>query len=121
MSKISVVVGVSGGNLSRKHVLNVEIDYTGVEQKQILEWATDSRVIALQRALRATDDAHLEKMATNTLRVHATACGGKIETPAEKIAKLVAAGMPEQLAKLSIENPTMFAKLMDSAAGSVKS
>ena len=121
MSIVKIAMSVSGGNLTRKHSLNVEMDFNGVDQKQILEWAADNRVIALQRVLRATDDAHMEKLAAKPLKIHAVACGSKIETPAERINKLVAAGMPEPLARLSVENPTMFAKLMDSAAGSVKS
>lgn len=121
MSKLSIVVGVSGGNLTKKHTLNVEIDFTGIDQKQILEWAADSRVIALQRTLRATNDEHLATLSKSTLKIHAGSCGSKIETPEERIKKLIAAGMPEPLARLSVTNPTMFAKLMDSAASGVKS
>lgn len=111
MSKISVSMSVSGGNLAKKHVISVNLDFSGVDNTQVLQWAADNRVIALQRVLRATDDAYIEKLG-GKLDVHATACGGKIETPAERIAKLVSAGMPPALAKVAVENPTKFAELM---------
>ena len=117
MSKLNLTVGVSGGNLTKKHVLNVVMDFTGVDQAVVLGWAADSRVISLQRVLRATDDAHLEKLSKTPLEIHASACGAKIETPAERIAKLVTAGMPAALAKVAVENPTKFAEMM-SAIGS---
>lgn len=116
MSKISVSMSVSGGNLSKKHVINVNLDFSNIDNAQILQWAADNRIIALQRVLRATDDAYIEKLG-GKLDVHATACGGKIETPAERIAKLVSAGMPPALAKIAVENPTKFAEIM-SAVGS---
>ena len=112
MSKLNLTVGVSGGNLTKKHVLNVVMDFTGIEQSVILGWAADSRVIALQRVLRATDDAHLDKLSKIPLEIHASACGAKIETPAERVAKLVAAGMPAKLAELAVANPTKFAEMM---------
>lgn len=111
MSKIAISMSVSGGNLAKKHVINVNLDFSGVDNTQVLQWAADNRVIALQRVLRATDDAYIEKLG-GKLDVHATACGGKIETPAERIAKLVSAGMPPALAKVAVENPTKFAELM---------
>ena len=111
MSKIAVSMSVSGGNLSKKHVINVNLDFSGVDNTKILEWAADNRVIALQRVLRATNDEYIEKL-RGKLEVHALECGGKIETPAERIAKLVAAGMPPALAKVAVENPTKFAELM---------
>ena len=111
MSKIAVSMSVSGGNLNKKHVVNVNLDFSGVDNTKILEWAADNRVIALQRVLRATNDEYIEKL-KGKLDVHALECGGKIETPAERIAKLVAAGMPPALAKVAVENPTKFAELM---------
>ena len=114
MSIVKLSVGVSGGNLERKHSINVEMDFTGVDPKQLLEWAADNRVIALQRVLRSTSDAYLTTLAKSTLKIHAVSCGSKIETPEERIKQLVAAGMPEKLARMSVENPTKFAELMAS-------
>ena len=114
MSIVKLNMGVSGGNLSKKHNIAVELDFNGVDPKQILEWAADNRTIALQRVLRATSDDYLTKLAKTPLKIHAVACGSRIETPEERIKKLVAAGMPETLARLSVENPTKFAELMAS-------
>ena len=111
MSKIAVSMSVSGGNLSRKHVINVNLDFSNVDNTKVLEWAADNRIIALQRVLRATNDEYIDKL-KGKLEVHALECGGKIETPAERIQKLVAAGMPPALAKVAVENPTKFAELM---------
>ena len=112
MSKLTISLNVSGGNLTRKHALNVELDFSGVDNKTILEWAADNRIIALQRVLRATSDSHIESL-KGKLSIHASACGGKIESNEQRIAKLISAGMPPALAKIAIENPTQFATLMD--------
>ena len=112
-SILSVTVSVSGGNLTRKHVLNVTMDFSNVDQTTVLQWATDNRVIALQRVLRATDDTYLDSL-NGKLAVNASECGGKILTPTERIAKLVAAGMPPALASLAVNDPTKFNELMGS-------
>ena len=114
-SVLSITVSVSGGNLTKKHVLNVSMDFSNIDNNTILQWAADNRVIALQRVLRATDDTYLDSL-NGKLSVNASECGGKILTPTERIAKLVAAGMPPALAKIAVENPTKFAEMM----GSVK-
>ena len=112
-SILSITVSVSAGNLTRKHVLNVQMDFANVDNNTILQWAADNRVIALQRVLRATDDAYLESL-NGKLSINAAECGGKILTPTERIAKLVAAGMPPALAKLAVTDPTKFNELMGS-------
>lgn len=111
MKKVNRALTVSGGNLKLKHNLNVTLDFSGVDDATVLDWATDNRIISLQRVLRAADDDYLHSL-NGKLELHASACGGKIETPAERVAKLVRAGMPEKLAKLAVENPTKFAELI---------
>ena len=112
-SVLSITVSVSGGNLTKKHVLNVSMDFSNIDNNTILQWAADNRVIALQRVLRATDDGYLESLG-GKLAVNAAECGGKILTPTERIAKLVAAGMPPALASLAVTDPTKFNELMGS-------
>lgn len=112
-SILSLSMSVSGGNLTKKHLINIELDFTNIDNSVILQWAADNRVIALQRVLRATDDSYIESL-SGKLSVHATACGSKLETPTERIAKLIAAGMPPAMAKLAVENPTKFEQLMAS-------
>ena len=110
-SILTVSMSVSGGSLARKHNINVQLDFSNIDNNRILQWAADNRIIALQRVLRATSDEYIENL-HGKLSVHADACGGKIETPAERIAKLISAGMPAALAKLAVENPTQFATIM---------
>lgn len=112
----NVAFGVSGGNLSTKHTGNALIDYSGMTVASMLAYADDNRIIALQRPLRTMSDDELRKHLANPLKMHATACGGKIVTDAERIAALVRAGMPEPLARLSVTDPTKFAALMDAAS-----
>ena len=112
----NVAFGVSGGNLSVKHTGNALVDYSGMSIASILAYADDNRIIALQRPLRTMSDDELRKHLANPLKMHATACGGKIVTDAERIAALVRAGMPEPLARLSVTDPTKFAALMDAAS-----
>lgn len=109
---------VSGGNLSIKHSGNVILDYSGHSVAQILNYANDNRIIALQRPLRNMTDAELKKLLSNPMKMHAAACGGKIVTDAERIAALVRVGMPEPLARLAVTDPTRFETVMASAASS---
>ena len=103
---------VSGGNLARKHALNVRLDYSGLTMAEVLGWADDNRVIALQRPLRAMNDDELDAHVAGGLSLHARDCGAKTKTRAERIAEMVRAGMPEQLATLAVDDPNGFAELM---------
>lgn len=108
----SVSCNVSGGNLARKHAVNVRIDYSGLTVADILAWADDNRVIALQRPLRAFTDDELDAHVNGGLAIHARDCGAKTKTRAEKIAEMVRAGMPEVLATMAVDDPNGFAQLM---------
>ena len=103
---------VSGGNLARKHALNVRLDYSGLTMGEVLGWADDNRVIALQRPLRAMNDDELDAHVAGGLSIHARDCGAKTKTRAERIGEMVRAGMPEALATLAVDDPTKFAALM---------
>lgn len=111
MKKVNRMIGISGGTLNGKYQLAVEIDFNGVEDDAILGWAADQRVIALQRVLRAAGDDYVKSL-NGKLNVHATACGGKILTNAERVEQLVRAGLPQAVAELAISDPTKFAKLL---------
>ena len=91
---------------SGEHVqLTITFDFTGVSSDQILEWALSNRVIAFQRQLRKlTKD---EALKLNGQTIHAANAGRKIESPMEKVRQLIAAGIPEQLAKLAIQRPDL--------------
>ena len=116
----NVSFNVSGGSLSVKHGGNALIDYSGMSVGSLMAFADDNRIIALQRPLRLFTDEELKKHLANPIKIHATACGAKLVTDAERIAALVRAGMPEPLARLSITDPTKFAALMDAAVGAKK-
>lgn len=56
--------------------LKAELDFTDISTAQILIWATRSRIIDLQRALRKCDQAYLEDLATRgPIRRKASAAG----------------------------------------------
>lgn len=112
----NVSFNVSGGNLGAKHAGNALIDYSGMTVASMLAYADDNRIIALQRPLRLFSDDELKKHLANPIRIHATACGTKLVTDAERIAALIRSGMPEPLARLAITDPTKFAELMASMA-----
>lgn len=113
-NSLNLAMSVSGGNLSRKHTLNLTLDFTGVEHETLLGWAADSRVIALQRVLRATSDSYLDELG-GKLAIHANACGSKIMTMDDQIEALVKTvpGMTRDMARTLLTNPTM----LDALAG----
>lgn len=113
MSMISRIITVSGGALKTSHKLNAQINFENVDNAQILEWACNDRVIALQRTLRATSDEFITDLGGEIV-VHATECGSKIATPAEKIRQLVSAGIPEKLAMMAVMDPNGFNEMMAS-------
>ena len=84
---------VSGGSLpdGTKITLHLEIDFDGVSPNQERQWAATSRIIALQRNLRTLPLKTLEDMALDTVRVHASQCGMKVESKEETIAKFKSA------------------------------
>lgn len=68
--------------------LNVCIDFTGVDEKLILEWAAQNRVIALQNVLRAAGPGFVESLkAEGTFYRKAVECGSTITSAATEIHK----------------------------------
>lgn len=108
---INRTISVSGGSLSGKFQVNVIVDFSGIDEETVLNWAMDQRMIALQRVLRAAGDDYVKSL-NGKLELHASACGGKILTSAERVNALVRAGMPQTVAELAISDPTKFAKMM---------
>jgi len=83
--------------------LTIHFDFTGVDEDQLMQWALSNRVIAFQRTLRALSKDEALKLNNSTIR--ALDCGKKIESKGEKIRKLVAAGIPEKIAIMAVEDP----------------
>ena len=88
----------------RKVSLRVAIDFTGVDMKQLLEWASRTKAIDLQRALRACDINYVARLAQNgVFKRRASECGIGFTDPAKTAAAVkaaVGAMTPEQRAEL---------------------
>lgn len=84
--------------------LTVAIDFTGVDMKQILEWASRTKAIDLQRALRACELGYVRRLASNgVFKRRAVECGTGFADPAKAAAAVkaaVGAMTPEQRAEL---------------------
>jgi len=90
----------------------IEIDYSGVDQESILEWATSNRVIAFQRSLRKlTRDECKALVRDGAITVHAPNAGHKIESESERINRLVNLGIPRNVAELAVRNPQALASV----------
>lgn len=87
-----------------KVALTVAIDFTGCEMAQILEWASRTKVIDLQRALRACELGYVRRLASNgVFKRRAVECGTGFADPAKAAAAVkaaVGAMTPEQRAEL---------------------
>lgn len=55
--------------------LNVEIDFTGVSQEQLISWASQTLIINLQASLRKCDLSFVKELAKAPYRRKATAMG----------------------------------------------
>ena len=84
--------------------LTVAIDFTGVDIKQILEWASRTKAIDLQRALRACELGYVKRLAASgVFKRRAVECGTGFADPAKAAAAVkaaVGAMTPEQRAEL---------------------
>ena len=90
----------------------IEIDYSGVDQGSILEWATSNRVIAFQRSLRKLTRDECKALVKNgVIHVLAANAGHKIESESERINRLVGMGIPRNVAELAVRNPQALASI----------
>lgn len=105
---------VSGGSLPAGFaaIVPVEMDFNGCDDITVRQLASRSLRIDLQRVLRTKTPEYLNELARTGLKINWRDAGRDIRTRDDKIAELVAAGMPERLAVLSIDDPTRFAELM---------
>lgn len=87
-----------------KVALTVAIDFEGCDLKQILEWASRTKAIDLQRALRACELGYVRRLASNgVFKRKAAECGIGFADPAKTAAAVkaaVGAMTPEQRAEL---------------------
>ena len=84
--------------------LTVAIDFEGCELTQILEWASRTKAIDLQRALRACELGYVKRLAqSGVFKRRAVECGTGFADPAKAAAAVkaaVGAMTPEQRAEL---------------------
>ena len=84
--------------------LTVAIDFEGCDLKQILEWASRTKAIDLQRALRACELGYVKRLAASgVFKRRAVECGTGFADPAKAAAAVkaaVGAMTPEQRAEL---------------------
>ena len=84
--------------------LTVAIDFEGCDLKQILEWASRTKAIDLQRALRACELGYVRRLAASgVFKRKAVECGTGFADPAKAAAAVkaaVGAMTPEQRAEL---------------------
>ena len=106
---IRTTFNVSAGNLTNKYVINVEYDFSGVDRAELINWALYDRNVAMQRVLRATDDAYVRELAAKTVKIHARSAGCKIMTLDQQIDQLVKTipGLSRENARKLITNPTI--------------
>ena len=75
--KTSKVCKVSGGNLPDEFEAKVDvtIDYDGISDATILDWATSHVIINVQRVLRGKTTSELNQLATDGYEVKASMAG----------------------------------------------
>lgn len=93
--------------------INIQIDWSGIEHVQILNWAARSRIIDFQRVLRGKTPEYVKSLDGCTFR--ASEMGKNIKTREDKINELVTAGIPEAIATQIVDNPESVAKLLAKA------
>ena len=119
MSKAAVVkfsMRVSGGGLPEGFmaIVPVEMSFEGCDYDTACQIASRSLRIDLQRVLRTKTPEYLTELTKTRLKINWAEAGQQIKTREDKIKELVAAGMPQKLAIMSIDDPTKFAKFMES-------
>lgn len=91
--------------------LNVKFDFTNASDEEIISWVVANRRIAFQTPLRALTLGEAKSL--NGRTILATSCGKKIESKEQQVKKLVALGVPKNVARLVVENPSKAAELLN--------
>jgi len=89
----------------------IRIDFSTSSDSDIKNWLASNRVIAGQRPWKGLSEEELSELDGKTFV--AQSIGTKVKTRAEQIQALVSAGLPEELAKFSIDNPEKFQAAVD--------
>lgn len=90
--------------------ITVTFDFSFCSDNDIKSWLVGNRRISMQRPLRELSANEINKLDGTTIMAHEA--GKKVESREEKVAKLVAAGLPAELAGFAVDNPTKFAEIV---------
>lgn len=111
IGKVTHSFGITG-DTGWKSKATIEIDFSGVSDADIKSWLASNRIIAGQRVWRAMDLEEFESSVNGQVHT-ASDIGKKVKTKAEKVSALMAIGLPEDLAKLAVDNPASFQNALD--------
>lgn len=92
--------------------LSVTFDFSTCTDSDLKQWLVSDRTIAFQRPTRLLSRSEIEELDGTTIL--ANEAGRKVKSRSERIAELVAVGIPEKLAETAIDNPESFATMMAS-------
>ena len=102
--KHSKVCKVSGGNLPEgfEAKVDVTIDYDGISEETMLDWATSHVIINVQRVLRNKPTNELNQLAKDGYEVKASMAGrGTVDSAKAYKSKFADMTHDEQLAELA--------------------
>jgi len=95
-----------------KGKMNATIDFEGITVGQLAELASKDLVIRRQAVERKLSKEEIE--ANDGQVIHWSQMGLKVKSHAEKLAGLVALGIPTQVAELMLSDPEKAKELMES-------
>lgn len=95
------------------------VSWAGATERQRDNWAASNRWIVFQRGLRKLSLAEVENMTDEhgVLNFNALTAGQKVMSEQERIEKLVALGIPANVAKLALQNPDLAEKMIAEMTG----
>lgn len=112
IGKINHTFGIKNHS-GQKTQLTITFDFTTASDADIKQWLVADRTIALQKPSRALSIDELDAM--NKTTVLAQHCARKIVSREERIQQFENSGMPHDVAVIAVDNPTLFASIMEKA------
>jgi hypothetical protein len=117
MNKLGEMIGQVVDNFSITNArgettsMRITWDFSTASDNDIRSWLAGNRRIAFQRPSRALSIAELNELDGSTIL--ATSAGKKVKSRDERIAELMASGLPEKLAIFAVDNPSQFASIVE--------
>lgn len=104
---------------AKKLPMRLTFDFTTASDIDIKNWLASDRCIAWAKPARNLSLEELE--GCNYMTVLATDCAKKVVSREERIAQFVNSGMPLDVATVAVDNPNMFASIMEKASEEISS